>query len=54
MGKTLFDLIVAAGEALPTKQEFGDKMHDDDLTDLEKQEILEMVADAGCYENRPD
>lgn len=54
MGKTLYDLIVAAGAALPTKQEFGDKMHDENLSEEEKQDILEMVADAGGYDNLPE
>lgn len=54
MAKTLFDLIVAAGAALPTRQEFGDKMHDENISEEEKQDILEIVMDAGGYENLPE
>jgi hypothetical protein len=51
---TFWDLIVAAGEAVPTKREFGERMHDPDLPEEEKQAVLETVADAGGYENLPD
>ena len=52
--KTLWDLLVAAGEATVTKAEFGKKMHDKDIPEEEKLILAQDVADMGGYENLPD
>ena len=39
---------------LPSKIEFGLKMHDDSLTDEQKKEIVEKVVMAGGYDGLPD
>lgn len=39
---------------LPTKQEFGRIMHDDDVDESTKQEILKKMEVAGGYENLQD
>lgn len=50
---SLYDLLVSA-ISLPTKSEFGKKMHDPNLSDEDKEEILQKVADNGGYENLED
>lgn len=47
-------LALAEEERLPTKSEFGKKMHDDSLSEEEKQEILNSVYQAGGYDNLED
>lgn len=39
---------------LPTKYEFGRIMHDDDVSEETKQEILKKLEEAGGYENLQD
>lgn len=40
----------AANMDLPTKEKFGELMHDDVLTDEQKWEIVRKVEEAGGYE----
>ena len=39
---------------LPTKEEFDKIMHDDDVSEETKQEILKKLEEAGGYENLQD
>lgn len=39
---------------LPTKAEFGQIMHDDEVSEETKQEILKKLEGAGGYENLQD
>ena len=54
MSKSLWDLLVAAGEADMTRGEFGKIMHDPNATYDEKQEALDKMADAGGYDCLPE
>lgn len=40
----------AASMELPTKEQFGELMHDDTLTDEQKWEIVRKMEEAGGYE----
>lgn len=51
---TLYDILVAAGEATMSKSEFGRVMHDPDATEEEKTEALAQMAEAGGYEYLPE
>lgn len=51
---TLWDILVANGDALPTKSRFGEIMHDSETSEEEKERVLEQMKDAGGYENLPD
>lgn len=50
---TMADFIANLALA-PTKTEFGEKMHDESVSEEEKQEILEAVEMAGGYDNLED
>ena len=54
MAKSLWDILVAAGEGAVSKTEFGRVMHDPFATEEEKQAALDKMADAGGYDNLPD
>lgn len=54
MGKSLWDILVAAGEASLTKMSFGQIMHDPEASEEEKQDALAQMADAGGYDNLPE
>lgn len=54
MAKSLWELLVAAGEATLSKTEFGKKIHDPYISEEEKKKILDEMMDAGGYENLPD
>ena len=43
-----------AAAKVPTKSEFGRLMHDDEVTEEEKQRILKSVEEAGGYDNLED
>ena len=53
---TMADFIanLASATLTPTKTEFGEKMHDESVSEEEKQEILEAVEMAGGYDNLED
>lgn len=53
---TMADFIasLARSATAPTKSEFGERMHDQNVTEEEKQEILEAVEMAGGYDNLED
>lgn len=53
---TMADFIASLVDAMiaPTKSEFGERMHDPNVTEEEKQEILEAVEMAGGYDNLED
>lgn len=52
----MLDVFLALAEEsnLPTKSEFGEKMHSYMLSEQEKQDILDAVNQAGGYDNLDD
>ena len=50
----MLDFILAASKQTITKNEFGLKMHDPDISEEEKLKILEEVVMAGGYDNLED
>ena len=50
----MLDFLMRAASNLPTKTEFGEKMHDDDVSEEEKERILKSVEEAGGYDNLDD
>lgn len=50
----MLDFIMIASRKAPTKSEFGRLMHDDEVSEEEKQRILRSVEEAGGYDNLDD
>lgn len=53
MSKSLLDMLklaMAVEESGPNKEDFGYVMHNDNITEEEKQQVLERVALLGGYE----
>lgn len=53
MSKSLLDILklaMAVEESGPNKDDFGYVMHSDNITEEEKQQVLERVALLGGYE----
>lgn len=54
MSKSLMDamlLAMALDDSGPTQKQFGAVMHNDNVTEYEKQEVLQKVALLGGYAN---
>ena len=54
MASLLDVLNLSASRAAVTRQEFGEIMHDDSISDEEKFKVLEEVQDLGGYDNLPE
>lgn len=50
----MLDFLMAASRKTPTKSEFGRLMHDDEISEEEKDLILKSVEEAGGYDNLED
>ena len=50
----MLDFLMEASKPKITKQEFGKKMHDCNVTEAEKERILKSVEEAGGYDNLED
>ena len=50
----MLDFLIAASKPNLTKREFGEKMHDWEITEAEKERILKSVEEAGGYDNLED
>ena len=50
----MLEFLMATSIKTPTKSEFGRLMHDDEVSEEEKQRILKSVEAAGGYDNLED
>ena len=50
----MLEFLMAASVKAPTKSEFGRLMHDDSVSEEEKERILKSVEAAGGYDNLED
>lgn len=50
----MLEFLMAASVKAPTKSEFGRLMHDDAVSEEEKERILKSVEAAGGYDNLED
>lgn len=50
----MLDFLMEASKPKITKIKFGQRMHDPDTTEAEKERILKSVEEAGGYDNLED
>lgn len=50
----MLDFLMEASKPKITKRKFGEKMHDWNVTEAEKERILKSVEEAGGYDNLED